>query len=157
MKDIMGIFERDKYSKEIVLCQNSQESKHTSRDLRGRKVNPKGYLLDLRGNIIDRDGNLVWRSHELMFNEPPKIFPFTQFSINWIRGNLDRDVTRNPKHDDEFDLDGARINTMGYLIDDKENVIDAFRGAIVFRKEILENRYGQEAEIPYIFRSGKLL
>jgi hypothetical protein len=45
---------------------------------------------------------------------------------------------------------------MGYLIDHNENIIDIFRGNIVFRKEVLESRYGQEAEIPYIFRSGKL-
>ena len=54
-------------------------------------------------------------------------------------------------------MDGHRINTMGYLIDDKENVVDVFRGAILFRRDILESKYGQEAEIPYIFRSGKLL
>lgn len=108
----------------------------------GRKVNSKGYLLDERGNIIDTKGKVVWRSHELMYNEPPKIFPFTEFSMNWIRGNLGRDVTKNPKHNDEFDLDGRRINSMGYLTDHQENIIDIFRGNIVFRKEVLESRYG---------------
>ena len=125
--------------------------------MRGRRVNIKGYLLDERGNIIDKSGSIIWRSHELMYNEPPKIFPYSEFSMNWIKGNMDRDVTKNPKHDDEFDLDGHRINTMGYLIDDKENVVDVFRGAIMFKKDILEDKYGQESEIPYIFRSGKLL
>jgi hypothetical protein len=122
----------------------------------GRKVSSKGYLLDERGNVIDTKGKVVWKSHELLYNEPPKIFPFTEFSMNWIRGNLGRDVTKNPKHNDELDLDGRRINSMGYLIDHNENIIDIFRGNIVFRKEVLESRYGQEAEIPYIFRSGKL-
>ena len=92
-----------------------------------------------------------------MYNEPPKIFPFTEFSMQWITGNMGRDVTQNPKHDDYFDLDGHRINTMGYLIDDQENIVDVFRGAILFTKEVLENKYGQEAEIPYIYRSGKLM
>jgi hypothetical protein len=122
----------------------------------GRKVSSKGYLLDERGNVIDTKGKVVWKSHELLYNEPPKIFPFTEFSMNWIRGNLGRDVTKNPNHNDELDLDGRRINSMGYLIDHNENIIDIFRGNIVFRKEVLESRYGQEAEIPYIFRSGKL-
>lgn len=120
-------------------------------------MNATGYLLDQRGNIIDKQGNLVWRSHELMYNEPPKIFPFTEFSMQWIKGNMDRDVTQNPKHDDYFDLDGHRINTMGYLIDDHENVVDVFRGAMLFSKIILDNKFGQEAEIPYIYRSGKLM
>lgn len=77
--------------------------------------------------------------------------------MQWIKGNMDRDVTQNPKHDDYFDLDGHRINTMGYLIDDHDNVVDVFRGAILFNKIILENKFGQEAEIPYIYRSGKLM
>jgi hypothetical protein len=46
---------------------------------------------------------------------------------------------------------------MGYLIDDSENIVDVFRGAILFSKMVLENKYGQEAEIPYIYRSGKLM
>lgn len=119
-------------------------------------MNSKGYLLDERGNIIDKAGEIIWRSHELMYNEPPKIFPFTEFSLNWIRGHLDRDVTQNPRHDDEFDLDGHRINAMGYRTDHLENVVDVFSGNILFTKEVLQEKFGQESEIPYIFRSGKL-
>lgn len=85
-----------------------------------------------------------------------KIFDFTEFSINWIKGKLDHDVTQNPQHDDHFDLDGRPINKMGYLIDGLGNVIDTFQGNILFPREILERKYGQNAEIPYIFRSGKL-
>lgn len=162
IKSILGTFSRNPNSKEIVLCKNTSKkspfaNQNFSYDLRGRRVNSKGYLLDDRGNIIDKSGSIIWRSHELMYNEPPKIFPYSEFSMNWIKGNMDRDVTKNPKHDDEFDLDGHRINTMGYLIDDYENVVDVFRGAVLFRKDILEEKYAQESEIPYIFRSGKLL
>jgi len=165
MQSIMGVFERDNHSKEIKLCakeDNSQARKRggtkkfTSCDQRGRKVNSTGYLLDERGNIIDKSGNIIWRSHELLYNEPPKIFPFTEFSINWIKGTLDRDVTQNPRHDDEYDLEGQRINSMGYLIDSKDNIIDRWSKSILFKKDVLEDRFGQEAEIPYIFRSGKL-
>ena len=77
-----------------------------------------------------------------MYDEPMKIFEFTEFSLNWIKGHLDRDVTQNPKHDDEFDLDGRRINSMGYLIDRVGNVVDVFGGNIVFKKEILECKFG---------------
>jgi len=122
----------------------------------GKKVNTKGYLLDARGNIIDKEGNIIWRSHELMYNEPPKIFAFTEFSMNWIRGNLNHDVTRNPKHDDEVDLDGRKINSMGYLIDYQGHIIDIFGANLIFKKQVLDQRFGQEAEIPYVYRSGKL-
>lgn len=98
--------------------------------------------MDSRGNIIDKRGDIIWRSHELLFNEPPKIFPFTEFSINWIMGTLGHDVRKNPRHDDEFDLEGQRINTMGYLIDQAGNVVDRWSKNIVFQKEILEDRYG---------------
>lgn len=108
----------------------------------GRRVNCKGYLLDERGNIVDKKGNVIWRSYQLLYNEPPKIFQFTEFSMNWIKGTLDRDVTQNPKHDDVYDLEGRKINTMGYLIDDQENVIDCYRGDIIFRRDLLEVKYG---------------
>lgn len=45
---------------------------------------------------------------------------------------------------------------MGYLIDDQDNVIDVFNGNVLFKREVLEDRWGQEAEIPYVFRSGQL-
>ena len=56
--------------------------------------------------------------------------------MRWIQGRLDRDVTKNPRHDDEYDLEGRPINTMGYLVDRAGNVIDQ-NGKVVFRKEIL--------------------
>ena len=122
----------------------------------GRKVNNKGYLLDDKGNIIDKTGVIIWNSHELLFNEPPKIFKFTEFSMSWIKGRCDKDVTQNPMHNDEYDLDGRRINSCGYLVDHQDNIIDIFGGNIIFKKNILEKKYGQDAEIPAIFRNGKL-
>lgn len=91
-----------------------------------------------------------------MYDEPMKIFEFTEFSVNWVKGNFDHDFTNDPNHDQKFDLDGRRINSMGYLIDEEGNIIDVFGDKIVFKKEILECKYGQDAEIPFIFRSGKL-
>lgn len=91
-----------------------------------------------------------------MYNEPMKLFPFTEFSIHWIRGHCTKDVTLNPRHDDEHDDEGKRINTMGYLIDGKDNILDVFNGNVLFKREVLEDRWGQEAEIPYVFRSGQL-
>lgn len=62
IKQIMGIFDRDKNSKEIILCQDSRQ-RFVSCDTLGRRVNSRGYLLDSKGNIIDRQGTVVWMSH----------------------------------------------------------------------------------------------
>ena len=91
-----------------------------------------------------------------MYNEPPKIFKFTQFSKLWISGYLDKDVTRNPAHDDKVDLNGDAINTMGYLINQNEDVVDVFNGNTIFRRDVLESRYGMEAELPKLFTMGIL-
>lgn len=45
----------------------------------------------------------------------------------------------------EYDLDGNRVNTLGYLVDNSDNVIDVFSKNMLFKKDILEDRYGQEA------------
>lgn len=159
IKNIMGLFDRDKNSKEIKALQD----KNVCYDKKLRKVNCKGYILDYRGNIVDKNDNVVWHSHELMYNEPPKIFKFTEFSMNWIKGNLDVETFQKPSkhikkkvntHFDEekeqkvlveYDLDGNRVNTLGYLVDSTDNVIDVFRKNLLFKKDILEDRYGQEA------------
>jgi hypothetical protein len=81
-------------------------------------VNSNGYLLDDKGNIINKKGKIIWRSHELMYNEPPKIFNFTQFSMSWIKGHCDRDPSIHKTRDEIYDLNKNRINIMGYLVDD---------------------------------------
>ena len=70
----------------------------------GRPVNAAGYLIDGKGNIINTKGTIMFKFWEIFYQEPPKIFNFTQFSLSWIKGDLDRDVTKNPRHDDEYDL-----------------------------------------------------
>ena len=122
----------------------------------GRRVNAQGYLIDHAGNIINNKGKVMFNFWELLYQEPPKIFKFTEFDVRWIKGNLAHDVTKNPKHNDEFDLDGRAINTLGYLIDVAGNIVDR-NDRLVFRKEILTTAYGMDAKIPPIFTSGKLL
>lgn len=135
---------------------NMNQLKIKSQDLRGRRVNSKGYLLDDSGNIVDKTGKIIWRSHELLYNEPPKIFNFTEFSINWIRGLLDHKIAEGHVHSEEVDNDQRRINSLGYLVNEQGDIIDRWKNAIMFRKVLLEEYMGQESQIPFVFRSGQL-
>lgn len=50
-----------------------------------------------------------------------------------------------------IDSDGKRVNKLGYLIDNDNNIIDK-NGKLMFDHDILEN----EGEIPKVFRTGLL-
>lgn len=54
------------------------------------------------------------------------------------------------------DMKGRRINCSGYLIDSQYNIIDIYKGNIIFKKQVLKRKNNQEAQIPTIFRNGKL-
>ena len=166
-KDIIGQFEKDPDSKKIMpIISQGEDGKGPGRatDMKGHLVNAAGYLIDEQGNIVSKGnkalktkaGKVMFNFWEIMYNEPPKIFEFTEFDLKWIKGRLDRDVTKNPRHDDEYDLDGRMINSLGYLIDLSGNILDQ-NGKMVFRKEILKQAYGQDARIPPIFTMNKLI
>jgi hypothetical protein len=138
--DIIGQLGKDEVSKEIMI----RVDKLTGRgiDDLGRPVNAMGYLIDDIGNIIDVKGDVIFNFWELYHLEPPKIFSFTQFSLNWIRGNLKNGQTKfDPREDQIFDLDGRLVNTAGYLIDKDDNIIDQYN-RVTFRKELLTNNQG---------------
>ena len=99
--DISGRFRRDADSKEIIL--NFDNAKCRALDEDGRMVNAAGYLINEHGSIVNKQGKVIFNFWEVLFNEPPKFFSFTEFSIDWIKGSLNRDVTKNPLHDDETD------------------------------------------------------
>ena len=102
-------------------------------------------MLDELGNIISKKGDIIWRSHELLFNEPPKIFKFTEFSIYWIKGMLDHELVDGAVHHHEYDLEGRRINSLGYLVDAQDNIINRWSNQIIFRKVLLTECRGQES------------
>ena len=66
---------------------------------------------------------------------------------------MNYDVTKNKRHNDEYDLDGRPINTMGYCIDVEENIVDR-EGGLVFKRELLleTKGHGMDDEIPPVFR-----
>jgi hypothetical protein len=121
-------------------------------------VNANGYLIDDRGSIINNKGETIWMFWELLNQEPPKIFSFTQWTTNWIKGNYDprRILGFDPKEDFLYDDDKRLINTEGYLIDRSENIIDYY-GRIVFKNELLNVTRGQDSTIPKVFTMGVLL
>jgi hypothetical protein len=146
---VIGQLKKEDSSKEILV----RIDKKTNRavDDIGRPVNANGYLIDEKGNIVNTKTEIIWNFWELAYLEPPKIFAFTEFSASWVKGRLDRDVANfDPRDDELYDLNNKLINTAGYLVDKDENVIDYY-GRVVFRKEVLIEKLGQDAEIPKVF------
>lgn len=80
------MFQKDDVSKEIILHTDPVSGKTV--DMLGRLVNATGYLIDDSGNIVryDNDGKqkVMFFFWEIMFQEPPKLFEFTEFDIRWI-------------------------------------------------------------------------
>lgn len=69
--------------------------------------------------------------------EPPKIFIFTEFTTDWIKGTFkDGNQTFDPREDHLYDSKRQLVNTAGYLIDKNENIVDRY-GCLVFSIEIL--------------------
>ena len=118
----------------------------------GRKVNPKGYLVDDEGNLIDREGRKIWQKEHLKNGEPPKYFLFTKFDIDKITGDFELSPLSEPILDQDQDSNlvdrlGRLVNPRGYLVDKDGNIIDK-RGKRYFDKIVLS----PEGEIPKIFR-----
>eukprot|EP00347_Sterkiella_histriomuscorum_P010553 403375847 len=169
IRNIIGIFNRDSITKQIILQTDPYEST-IQVDKLGRRVNSNGYLVDRMGNIINKEGNIVFFKSQLLFTEPPKFFPFTKFKLEWIIGNLIFDnMTGFPHFEPEqvyeeqfsgkvtlFDMDGRRVNRLGYLIDENGNIIDR-KGNQVFKKEILVlDDIKKPNQVPKLFRSNLL-
>ena len=94
---------------------------------------------------------------ELLCQEPPKIFKFTQWSLDWIKGKIEAGKILGFEKNKDFlyDHDERMINTEGYLIDRNENILDQY-GRIVFSNDLLAVKRGQDAMIPKVFTSSLL-
>lgn len=82
--DIIGMFRKDDQSKDIILEENADKK---TVDMLGRLVNATGYLIDDAGNIVkyvDKERKIMFYFWEILFQEPPKLFEFTEFDIRWI-------------------------------------------------------------------------
>ena len=91
--DISGTFERDERGDILPKA----DGKNKFKDAKGKAVNKRGYLIDKKGNIIDKEGKKIWnKEHLTKDGEPPKIFPFTKFNTDRIRGNFDTNGRGQP-------------------------------------------------------------
>jgi hypothetical protein len=46
---------------------------------------------------------------------------------------------------------------MGYLCDEREDILDTFSGNVLFKKDLLVERFNQECELPELFQMGLLM
>lgn len=84
----MGSFERDRSGKII---------NDKGVDLKKRKVNQAGYLVDSQGNVINQEGKKMFDvAHLTPSGEIPKILPFTKFNIYEVCGDLEKNVDGKP-------------------------------------------------------------
>lgn len=87
VREIMGEFEWDKNGNPII---NDQ-------DLKKRRVNKKGYLVDEKGNVVNKEGKKIFDVSQLNPDgEIPKILPFSKFNIYEISGDLEKNVDGKP-------------------------------------------------------------
>jgi hypothetical protein len=93
-RDVIGDYERDPNTGDAII-KRGKDGK--LRDRQGRLVNQRGYLIDPQGNIIDKRGNKIFDNFALTKEgEFPKIFPFSKFNIDSIKGDYEVDPLGNP-------------------------------------------------------------
>ena len=74
--DVMGCFLKDDKGKLII-----SQSKKGFVDLGGHLVNKKGYLISEDGSIVNRKGKVLFKTQELINDEFPKIFSFSNLEV----------------------------------------------------------------------------
>jgi hypothetical protein len=153
VNDVIGTFDRNQKGDIILL----RDKNGFFVDQEGHRVNERGYLIDEDGNIIDKEGHLIFEKRHLSSEgEFPKIFPFSRFNIEDIRGKFDRKADGAPKlkrnrKNQHVDNNGRLVNHKGYLRDENLNVIDIHSNVFIHKKLLYD-----EGEVPKIFRTGLL-
>lgn len=139
--DIRGECETDRNGNLQLICND----KGHWIDLRGRRVNEKGYLINDRGDVIDRrSGKPMFRQSDLDDSgEVPGHHALERFNFNPndVRGDMERDMNGNivllrNSNGQLVDKHGRPINEQGFLIDERGNIIDKY-GRIKIEKKYL--------------------
>jgi hypothetical protein len=87
ISDCIGQLEKDNNGNFIPV----PDKKGNLCDLKGRRINSRGYLIDEFGNVTDRDGRQIFEKKHLEGDEIPKIFPFTKFNVKNVLGDFEMD------------------------------------------------------------------
>jgi len=84
-------------------------------DLKKRKVNSAGYLVDNNGNVISKEGKKIFDvAHLTSWGEIPKILPFTKFNIYEVCGDLEKNVDGKPIMN--FNKNGDTVDRRGWWV-----------------------------------------
>ena len=157
---VIGTLKRDPDTGDAIQQQDLDGDRFL--DMRGRKINRRGYLIDSDGNIINKKGDIIWLAHELVDGDFPKLPEFMKFDISRIQGVHEHQegTPRSHKEIDQDpdlpvgcfkDIEGNVINSLGYLIDPEFGHIVDKQGKKVFDKsELVDNGLN----IPFVFRKS---
>ena len=120
IRDIMGAFDKDRAGNIII-----RRDKNNNRvDKNSHLVNSKGYLTDEKGNVINKEGKVIFEyKHLSKDDEIPKLFPYSKFNVDSIKGTFEVDKDGHPilQRDERgrlVDDMGRLVNEHGYLIDE---------------------------------------
>jgi flagellar basal body rod protein FlgG len=135
----MGNFDKDRSGNIII----RRDKKNNRVDKNGQLVNSKGYLTDPKGNIINKEGKIIFENKHLSKDdEIPKLFTFSKFNMDSIKGSFKTDKNGNPllqkdSKGNYTDDNGRIVNEYGYLIDENGNIKNK-RNYKVFDKLLLD-------------------
>ena len=146
--DILGLFDRDEKGNIVIL----QDASGNWVDKLGRRVNERGYLVDVTGGIVEG------RQQQVMFlkedvddrGEIPAPFCVEKHNFNPfnLRGDLDRTRRVSFGKDGETkDKLGRLINKRGWLVDGQGHIVD-YNGVKKFDRRQLTKETG---DLPKLF------
>lgn len=145
---------RDIKTGEAVLKKDTKSGRYF--DKNGKEINKRGFLVDRNGNIINKKGKKIFDKSELnKHGDIPKLFQFTQFEEEAIKGHFCLDTEGMPILEGSsslpkgvfYDDSGEMVNKLGFLVDLAGNVLDE-KGNVVFAKSLLTDGY---KNIPTVF------
>ena len=100
-------------------------------------VNEKGWLIDSKGNVVENMGQIMFIKEQLdSNNELPSLFNYdgVEYNIKEILGYFFRDknskviiLCKNEKDINDYssyDKRGRKVNSKGYLVDKRGNIIN---------------------------------
>lgn len=112
LEDILGLFDVDENGNFIFKTHNGINS-----DNNNRRVNKKGYLVDIHSNIINKKGDIIFYEHELSSDgEIPAPFVYEKHKTDFLNKAMKRKegllIDPNYMMEDDEDLVEAELEKM---------------------------------------------